>query len=105
MFPQNGKVFNDRVENTRDRNLKMCLFPRRGKKSSYFLFLYIFISTSTKWEMFHQWCYFHEEKKNSMIYITSKKERTLARETLNCADCLKLSKLMRLISRKWKNLS
>ena len=78
LFPQNGKVFNDlyyvdRVENTRDRNLKMCLFPRTGKKSSYFLFLYLFISTSTKWETFHQWCYFHEEKKNSIIYITPKK--------------------------------
>ena len=48
LFPQNGKVFNDlyyfeRVENARGRNLKVCLFPRRGKKSSYFLYFYILL--------------------------------------------------------------
>ena len=44
----NGKVFNGlyyfkRVEKTRGRNLKMCLFPQRGKKSSYFLYFYIYL--------------------------------------------------------------
>ena len=89
----------ERVENTRGKSLKMCLFPRREKKSIcllkiqlFSLFLYIFISISTKWEIFHQWCYFPEEEENSMIYISSKKWRTLVRETLYCANCLKLSK-------------
>ena len=58
LFPQNGKcysgkflihkVFHDlyyfeRMENTRGRNLKMCLFPQRGKKSSYFLYFCIYL--------------------------------------------------------------
>ena len=52
------KGFNDlhyfeRVEDTSGRNLKMCLFPRKGKKIKLFsLFLHIFTSIFTKWKIF-----------------------------------------------------
>ena len=72
LFPQNGKAFNGlyyfkRVENTRGRNLKMCLFPR-----SYFLYFYIYFNFQEVGNT-SPMCYFHEEEKNSMICITSKK--------------------------------
>ena len=50
LFPQNRKVFNDlyyfeRVENTRGRNLKMCLFPRREKNQViFFISTYIYFT-------------------------------------------------------------
>ena len=68
LFSQNGKIFNDlhhleRVENTRHRNLKMYLFPRI-RKNQVILFFAIYISISTKLEIFHQWRYFHKQGKN-----------------------------------------
>ena len=47
LFSQNRKCytskFSKKVENNRGRNLKMHLFPRIGKKCSYFLYFYIYL--------------------------------------------------------------
>ena len=68
----------------------MCISSKRKKIKLFYLFLYIFILISTKWEIFHQWSYFQKEEKISIICITFKVWRTLFRETLTCAICLKL---------------
>ena len=69
----NGLHYFERMKNTRDRNLKMCLFPRKGKSQVIFVIsIYIYFN-------FHEvgiispMALIPERGKNSMIYIISKK--------------------------------
>ena len=72
----------ERVENTRGRNVKMCLFPRRGKKSS-------FLKNKTSMYIYYN---FHEVGKISPMVLFPRREKKVKNTSYRNFKLCKLSK-------------